>query len=319
MNYKRNFFLFLFFLNLYPCFSNQNFSLDFIPNTGYKYETLEEYFFSSLRPQEKVSQLTWKLNPLWIIGLDTIITYKKLGFSAAINTVIPTNSGIMEDSDWDILNAIKYIYSESEIKTKANICINAETDYHLISLKHVSFYPLLNFQYNYHSLNARNGYGWYGGETKDHGVIPWNDPRAKYYPSGTLNGIDFTRHSIQLFTGIKTEIHIKKVETSFSAYLSPYSYFYTMDTHLGNKYSSHFEQVQHSLLNRIKFKLEIAYKISEKLSPIISGTYNTGSLIKGNLYTENPDSPNRDIGLSPQKSGSTQDELSLQAGLKINF
>lgn len=310
---------FILFFSTFSAFCNDNLKFNISPYASYKYINLEEFFFSDIRTNEKISLLDWTANPLWSLGLRFDSSYKKLNLGFDFSYSLPFQCGIMKDSDWDVLNGLKVIYSESEIHNKNSLSAALSISYNIYENNFLSFLPLLDFDYRYFTFEARNGYGWYGLETKTHGEVAWNDPLAKYYAPGQLNGLDFTKHSFESFIGFTLRAKIKRININTSALISPFSYFYTMDIHLSKISNYHYEQVQYAVLQRYKINLEFMYTINKSFSPFISLSFNSGSALRGKLYSENPSSPSKKIVLMSQDSGSRQTIFSINTGVTIHI
>lgn len=320
MRIKKNFlFIYIFIFLASSIFSTTKWNFNISPYAGFSYNNLEEFFFSDIRTSEKISLLKWDATPLWSLGLNFSASYKKIILDVDFEYSLPFHCGTMYDSDWDVFNGLKVIYSESEIHNKNTLATTLSFSYKLFEGTVFSLLPLINIDYRYFSFEARNGFGWYGTETKTHGEVAWNDPLAKYYAPGQLNGLDFSKHSFELFTGVTIHSKIKKFNINCSALLSPFSYFYTMDIHLSKISNHHFEQIQYCQFQRFKINADLIYHINKSISPFISATFSWGYSAKGKLYSENPSSPSKKLYLMSQKSGSNQTIFSLKSGITVHI
>ncbi len=256
------------------------------------------------------------MEPLITIGAD--VSLKTYNFLVELGTeyALPVRCGKMLDSDYEPFSGMKYCYSVNELKSKLNLHTHLDIAYIFQLSDFFALKPKMSLLYYSDSFEARNGYGWYGMETKTHPLVSWDDPRAKYYAPGQLNGVDFYRHSILTFIGLNSCISIKNFEMDLGIHLSPYTYFYTMDSHLSRKKDYHLKQIQQASLSQYLFEASARYRINEKLKITCDITHITGNTIKGKLYT---DYVSDNIQLSSQKSGASLILTSVKPGVEFFF
>jgi outer membrane protease len=314
---KRKVFLIISLLCFFSAFAqSKKIQFSVSPYSGLSFGTHYERLYSSFSKENEVSKLEWKMEPLVTIGTD--VSLKAFNFFVELGTeyALPVKCGKMLDSDYEPFSSMKYCYSVNELKSKLNLHSHFDIAYIFQLSDFFALKPKMSLLYYYDSYEARNGYGWYGMETKTHPLVSWDDPRAKYYAPGQLNGVDFYRHSILTFIGLNSCISIKNFEMDLGIHLSPYTYFYTMDTHLSRMRDYHLKQIQHASLSQYLFEATARYRINEKLKITCDITHITGNTIKGKLYT---DYVSDNIQLSSQKSGASLILTSIKPGVEFFF
>ena len=314
---KSKAFLFSFLLFLLPL-SVWSKSIDFtiFPYTGISYGCNYEMLYASLGKEKEVSRLEWKIEPLWTVGADISLETRHFLFTLGTEYALPLECGQMLDSDYDNFSDLKFCYSVSELKPKLTLHSHLDILYNFKIAESFSFMPEVSLYYFYDNYEARNGYGWYGQETKTHPLVAWDDPRAKFYDKGGLNGVDFYRHSLMTFAGMNFLISIRRLELNLKMLLSPYSYYYTMDIHLSKKRDYHLKEIQEAFFNQQFFECDILYKINDNLKIHLKGSQLCGNTVRG---TFSNDFLSEKMQRSEQKSGSRLTQTSLKAGIDISF
>ena len=295
---------------------NQTISFSIQPNIGFSFNSYDEKFYSSMGKQKDVSYLKWETKPLYSIGFEAFLRIHNCMINASFDYALPVTCGNMYDSDYDSFSDLQFCYSISELKSAVCIHSNIDLAYNLAFTNSFSFLPKISLYYYYDFFEARNGYGWYGMETSKHPLVSWDDPRARYYEKGTLNGVDFYRHSLLSFIGFELNYKRSNFCIAGEVQLSPYTYFQTMDHHLSKSGGYHVLQKQSSSFTHYMLKGSVTYKINERFSPQIEINYISGSSIKGKLYS---DIYSGQMELTDQKSGANLTSLSLKAGFLINI
>lgn len=217
----------------------KDFSLSVEPLFGMKWGQIDEYVYqkNSAGNYQKLSELNWPIKNMFSIGLNVQGGFKKIKGKLHFSTLIPGESGIMEDSDWMDLTDVKTTYSKSENRITQAYDFSAQLKYEFQPIQQIKLSPLFEFEYKTISFEARNGYGWYGHKVYPH--VSWDDPKAPYNPKGTLCGIDYKRDVTQFFIGYDFEyMPIKKLRLCQSFLISPYSYTVSYDTHYSDMAST---------------------------------------------------------------------------------
>ena len=311
---KLRHFLFIFLFFSFSIFAerNQNITFSIQPDIGFSLSTYDEKFYSDMGKQKEVSYLKWETKPLYSLGFETNLKIYNFDINTGFDYALPVTCGNMYDSDYDSFSDLQYCYSISELKSK--ICIHSNIDfaYNLAFTQSLSFLPKISLYYYYDFFEARNGYGWYGMETNKHPLVSWDDSRARYYEKGTLNGVDFYRHSVFSFFGFELNYKKNKFCIGGEFQVSPYAYFYTMDHHLSKSGGYHFKQIQDSSFNYLFISLHCSYSFRKNLVPVLDISHISGDITKGKLYSDVEDS---ELVLISQKSGGGFKSTAIKIGM----
>ena len=313
--FKALLFIFIFFSAFLPA-RELDFSVS--PYTALSFGTHYEHLYSGLSKGKEVSRLEWKMNPLLTLGAEASVKLRPLLFTLGAEFALPLECGQMLDSDYSYSikpdEKIKYCYSINELKAEKNFRTHFDASLIWNISDTLFIMPTASVYYFYDSFEARKGYGWYGQETNDHSLVAWDDPRAKYYAKGQLNGVNFYRHSLFTFLGSKYTLTLGRFEFNLECLFSPYTYFYTMDTHLSKKRDYHLKQIQKSYFTHYLLGGGLQYKINNRLKVYSSLSYLTGNTASGKLYH---DYTQKEILLSDQNSGASLDYTCVKMGLVV--
>ena len=215
--------------------SLNDFSLSVEPVFGMKWGRLDEYVYAkdSNGDHQKQSELNWPIKNMISVGGNIYGGYKKLNGVFHFSTLIPGNSGKMSDSDWMDLTDLKTTYSKSENSIEKAIDFSVLLKYDFRPITCIKIAPSFEFEYKTISFEANNGYGWYGHKVSPH--VAWDNPKAVYYDSGSLCGIDYKREVTQIFIGYYLEYQpIEKLRLFETFSICPYAYTVSYDTHYSN-------------------------------------------------------------------------------------
>ncbi|MFA6937915.1 MAG: omptin family outer membrane protease [Treponema sp.] len=234
----------LIFFNLALAAEEKTSSVTIEPFTSIKYGKLGEYVYDtdSNGDLQKLSYLEWEVKPLVLAGLNASAKTKNI--TIAYNFLsygVPLSSGNMYDSDWMALTDMKTNYSISENTLNHFLQAGCNVNYTFKTNTIISITPGAGFDFSSISFSARNGYGWYGDYERSttHENISWNSPYAKYYASGELMGIDYSRETFYTWLGFSANADFNKYfSLSFSAYISPYTFVSSIDKHFSNSTST---------------------------------------------------------------------------------
>ena len=300
------------------CFAEIRDSLSFsvLPHVSISIGSHDEKFYSGFAKKKEVSYLQWKIEPLITLGFDTSFQFHNFKIDSGFDYGLPVKAGSMYDSDFDSFSDLQYCYSISELYAEQNIYTYLDFSYIVHLSNKLSLEPHAAIQYYYDSFEARNGYGWYGMETQTHPLISWDDPRATFYESGKLNGVDFSRHSLLIFTGMAFNYNIKTFSSSIGFQSSPYSYFYTLDHHLSKSGGYTFKQIQESSFKQFLLSINCSLQINKYVIPSISLSHHIGNISRGLLYN---DIETKEMLLSTQKSGASLNLTTIKIGMIFNI
>lgn len=279
----RKLFLFLIFIFIkFNCFSE----IIIIPNLGISFGFQGEYLYSPY--SEKLwSYLEWEEKPSANIGIDFFYKLKNSNFKFSFSYTLPVQCGKMTDSDWSE-SEIKYAYSVNENKIKCNLFFETEYNYKLMINKTISISPAVDLKFYYSSYEARNGYGWYGTEewSKNGELVPWNDENAHFFPDGKykLAGIDFFRYTFIFGIGLISNLNFNRINISTDLQISPFSYIYSIDHHLGKTNDFKYEEIQYPIFKYFNANIQISYKINKLLKLYFKYNLETCLKTKGKSY-----------------------------------
>ena len=274
-------FLVLIFIR-FNCFSE----IIIVPNIGISFGSQGEYLYPPY--SEKLwSYLEWEEKPSANIGIDFLYNLKNNNFKLSFAYALPIQCGKMTDSDWSE-SGIKYAYSVNKNKIECNLFFETAYNYEFKFNKIISISPIFNLKFCYSSYEARNGYGWYGTEkwSKNGELVPWNDENAHYFPDGKYNlaGIDLFRYTFILGIGFITNLNFNRINISSGLQLSPFSYIYSIDHHLGKNNDFKYEEIQYPIFKYFDLNMQISYKINKLLKLYFKYNLETCLKTKGKSY-----------------------------------
>ena len=164
-------------------------SLSLSPATGFSFGQLDEILYDS--DGEKCSLLEWEKMPLFILGISADLTINRLLISSSFEygSRIALTNPRMKDSDWN--NGIKYSWTIHPIEVCREVNTSLLFAYNIFSNHLFSLSPECELQYIYNCFKAGKGSGF------------------RYDEALSVYGIDYSRHSLFLFTGIKIETEIR--------------------------------------------------------------------------------------------------------------
>ena len=252
-------------------FANSNFSLFITPHVGVTFAQVDEILYDTNGKQ--CSLLEWEQKPVIDAGFSLDFQINKFLLSTDFECSILAGASKMTDTDWD--NGEKYSVTVHPLLDSKNIDTSIMLAYNINSLKSqcFTFQPELQLEYKYIDFDAGNGKG------------VRHDRNIKVY------GVDLTRHSFFVFTGIKG---IAEIGTRFSIeaefLIAPYTYQYEIDYHKGVKNPFTSIEIQNGYFSKFKAGLTAGIKLDNKLtinlfSQVLFGTTDKGDFYS-NYYTE---------------------------------
>ena len=288
------------------------------PRLGMMVGTVGEYVLLHERGggHRKYSQLDWEERFLPTVGVAASGTFGRLSVEASVDrTVSPSfpwfrsvASGTMRDSDW-LVAGTKTHYSKSENDVSLNVQAGLVVSYEFAPTDFLRFVPFAEISYSYKSFEARNGYGWYGDKVPG-GPVAWDDPRATFYPVGSLCGVDYTCHQLSLFTGLNVRFRCsERVSVQVGIAVLPYGYVYAEDIHYSNLKGTdgtYYVDIVHSFLSRCKGSLAVAFRVNRLVELGATVTGLVGGMDSGDTYIK------AGTGGSYTKSASTRGGFSIR-------
>ena len=338
---KRIVFSLLFFLSLFhtsaQIFREKELHVSVEPFVAVSRGTLGEmmYYDSFYDSSRKISYLEWEKN-LFLFGMSTELEYKKIHFEAgAASSFFEQNSGEMRDSDY--LNpedySMKTTYSIGDNSAVENYEFHASLYYDFETLSWLTLSPLVGFSYSYDSFERREAEGWYSD-----GKHWWYDETSIHYPQNYWNGsrnvtlklaqIDFYRKTFTTWAGFKAKITpYRRLHFIFDLLISPYSYFYAVDSHHAQEsvtkkmYKRHYKMIQTSYMNMLLLSAGAVFSVNEIFDITIGCFYSfTFEAERGTLYTDYVAGDRQDkYYKSGQDSGTSTENFTAKLGCKIKI
>ncbi len=303
----------------------KNWHLSIEPHLGITEGKAGEYVFNIISGDDdhKLSELQWDEHPLFTFGANLCGGYKNTFLRLSFTSGLPsTRCGSMEDSDWMNSNdtSMKTTRSISENTLLCYIDFGAQAGYTFSILSWLSLSPFGEFEYQYRSFSANNGYGWYGN--KNSPMVSWDDPSAKYYAAGTLCGIDYSRMILATFIGGTAQFFLPaNLSVKFSLAISPYLYEEANDTHYNtiNKSSSsqYLDIIRAVWFGSAKSSLALCYTLNSSFDIGLTFSARANWLHKGITATKN--TAGKYIEDSNSKSGMDLYELNLKLSVTYHF
>jgi len=309
--------------------STKKISFSVEPTFAYSKSMLNEIFYQSTDKSKKRSLLEWERN-IFLYGINTHLKYKKFSTSLSLESSVRGECGSMYDSDWLNLNDynMKTTYSWGANNAEENYNTNLIFKYKMYEYKNFFFSPSIAFQYQYDSfsrkLGAQGGYGqseyssdhqdhwWYEEEAKKYPTERyWSEEKQAYVREG-IGQIDYSRHSVFLWTGIDIGYSNKYLNFLFNTSVSPFIYFSAADTHHGKTGNETYHQIQDSNFTAVKFTFLASVFLSKNLEFNTKLLYISTKTLRGDLY----------YGWAKnrlQDSGASYNEKKIQVGLKYRF
>ena len=247
------------------CNAEINFTFSLAPHIGLTYGQFDEILYDTTG--KECSLLEWEQKPLLNFGLSAEITINRLLILSGFEYGLQIGTPVMHDSDWD--DGIKYSYTTHPLKTSKEINTQLLIAYRLYSDYIISIIPEIDLQYMYNTFNAGEGSG------------------TRYKRQIRVYGVDYSRHTFLIFTGLRLSTKIKQVFTLTTGLLvSPYTYQYGFDYHNGVKHPFTSIGIQESFFSKIKIKSELDFACTDRFSLILNSTILFGNTDKGVFYSD---------------------------------
>jgi outer membrane protease len=180
-----------------------NFGGGFLHGTAYELVYLDEINDTLL------SELQWKLQPLWYMQSSFHGEYKKFFADISFKWGFPGKTGTMEDRDWQDRNNPYSLtnFSSHTNDTNTVLLCDIYTGY-LFSLRkrNLSFSIYGTFSYWYFSWQAQDGYTQYANSDQQGNYQPWTSDIPKSPLYGT--GISYSQTWQSLGSGVALTVPI---------------------------------------------------------------------------------------------------------------
>lgn len=261
----------LIFLITTSLFANNNFSFSITPHAGVTFSQVDEILYDS--NGEQCSLLEWEQKPVIDAGCTFDFQLNRFLISTDFEYSFLAGDSKMTDTDWS--NGQKYSVTVHPLEASKNFDISIMFAYKINSQKcqWLTLQPELQLEYKYIDFDAGNGQG------------------VRYDRNIKVYGVDLTRHSFFVFTGIKGIAEIgNRFNIAAEFLFAPYTYQYEKDFHKGVKNPFTSIEIQKGYFSKFKAGLSAGIKLNEKLavnifSQVLFGTKDKGDFYS-NYYTE---------------------------------
>ena len=235
-----------------------------------------EYVFSPIANDRMISYLEWYERPLFIAGLVGGVEFKNLRLQLGANIAIPTDSGIMDDSDYDNLvfypncadsiAGIKTRYTESQCHTNSLYSFDVQLSYSFKLNSVFSLVPILaySYQHSYQSAMGLDGFYYIAYLREDNGYMGWyytEGRNEKIYESEDTEAVSLSRDYYTTWIGLGITFNLSRFLTlDVAASVSPFTAIKSLDSHFLTD-SDYFDDMR-SFFHGGKFSANLNYKIN---------------------------------------------------------
>lgn len=287
-----------------------------------RYGTINEYLYKSDGGEyKKISELDWDLKPVWYLGGTVGLSWRFLALSLSAAGSLPAACGSMEDSDWLDLTHVKNIYSVSEETVQSGFESRIRFGGNATLTPLLSLHPGVSAEYGRISIQAEDGYGWYGDA--DHSAagtnVAWNSGYATFFPSGSLYGIDYTRSTFTAWTGAALEfVPAEFLSARFGIGVAPFSYTKAIDRHHGSGGGTYYLDKVYGVFKSIRLGLSLSCRFARHFSADALFLWTKTRKTKGKTYMS--DSENGPYyRLNGYKGGVSGDYADISLALRFDL
>jgi hypothetical protein len=210
------------------------------PLCGVRWGSLGEYVYAPdyTGSYVKLSYLQWEEKPVWYYGGKIGASLKNITLTGYATGTVPAACGSMKDSDWQ-----NYYYGDTSTKTNYSISDNelvsgiqagGVLSYSFHPSMNLSVSPVVSFDFDYTSMSAANGTGWYGNE-QGSGYAAWDSTNRTIYDFTGETVCSYRRYTYTGWLGCKASYTFSnRWQFGLSGSVSPYMYMYSFDHHFLN-------------------------------------------------------------------------------------
>ena len=261
---KTHTFLFIIFFISIFCHAKIKTSLSLSPHIGFTFGQFDEILYA---PDETMcSLLEWEQKPLLNLGLSANLDLNNFSITADFDYGTQIANPQMYDSDWS--DGIKYSYTIHPLESSREINTQFKIAYNIFPHHSISLFPEIEIKYMYASFNAGRGAGIR------------NDRQIKVY------GVDYTRHSLFFFTGLKFSTNLNSFTTIDTDFMvAPYIYQYATDFHHGVKNPFTSIEIQNGFFSKFKINTALSFKCTNNFTIDLYTNFLFGRETKGSFYS----------------------------------
>ncbi|MCR4952519.1 MAG: hypothetical protein K6A43_00455 [Treponema sp.] len=267
------------FAVLFFCFSVSALSFSVFPIISYSNQSFVDKIYNG---DYMNSMLEWNASYLFKAGVGADVQAENLIFSTVAKLNIPAKCGIQYDSDWRT-EGIKTNYSTGNLYNQFGIDVYAQIKYKFELPFEFSVLPVISFKNDYVQLQAKDIYCWCG-DSAHTGLwddYSWDSEYAKYVKK---YGIDLNTNILSFYFGAQIQKSFEHFYLGFSAQISPYTYIFSVDHHLGKTGGTYYQMEQIALFWAWIFDFSSGYFINKHNSLNLNVSANFCPETRGNLY-----------------------------------
>ena len=230
------------------------------------------------------SMLEWNSSYLFKAGVGAELGIWNFALSTSAKFNIPAECGFLYDSDWRT-EGIKTNYATENLCTKFGCDFDLNLKYQF-SLPHdFEVLPVISVKNNYVKLAPKDTYiyGWCG-DTSHTGLsqdVSWDSEYAKLVKK---YGIKLNTNIFGVYFGAQAQKRFEKFYLSLSAQISPYTYIFSIDHHLGKTGGTYYQMEQKAFFSAWNFDFSSGYFINQHNSLNLNLTANFCPETRGTLY-----------------------------------
>jgi outer membrane protease len=295
--------------------------------------TSTEIIYEMAGSRRILSELTWMLNHLWLVGIGAEYAprdpWKGSSYfgKASFNVGLPITVGVIEDRDWllpcDVPGALTHFSSHDNRMASAAFFADFKAGLSLPLVPQLYIRPFLGLSYMYFKYEAWNGYLQYPSTPH----FPDGEPVQPYpvwtpdipkVPFTDGKGITYLQHWVILSPGAEIVFSVSRFSFFASVSISPVVFCYSVDIHHVRIPPFKYTGI---MLGGFLFEPEgkISFKINEHLSLGSSIAFRlirgTRGLLYGDLYE-----PSETVSIAfGDASGAAYQSLRGQAFLRFSF
>lgn len=241
----------------------------------------------------KLSELNWNIKNISYFGGNVAAFTKNIRLEAGFFSGFQKESAKMYDSDWQNLPDapdMKTTFSISENTLDSSFTFSTKATYSFNIIDWLYTGLFVKYTFDQIKFSARNGYGWYGSNrySQNGENVPYDSEFAKFFGSGSLQGIDYFRVTRMLNFGFLYGINLfDRVQLNLEAGFSPFADVKSLDHHYSpsGRESYYRDEIK---LNYAIFELgaELKARILQNLCFGCAFSYNHISQRQGDTWSK---------------------------------
>ena len=185
----------------------------------------------------RLSELNWNIKNISYIGGNFSFGNEFVTIETQVMKGFSKRSACMYDSDWQDLPqnpSVKTTFSISENTLKDDIYIDWKVSIKKNLNNSLSIGAFVKEDFESICFSAKNGYGWYGSYSYSQNGqnVPYDSVYAKFFGTGSLNGIDYLRLTKSIHFGLFCGLSfIDRIFIQFEGGVSPCTFVKSIDHH----------------------------------------------------------------------------------------